>query len=288
MIFPPMKIVESALEMQQAMLALRAQGKRIGFVPTMGNLHDGHLSLVRLAKKHADAVVVSIFVNPTQFGPTEDFAAYPRTFAADRALCEREGVDFVFYPSVAEIYPTGASVSVTENSLSRTLCGAARPGHFDGVCTIVAKLFNIVLPHIAVLGEKDAQQLRVLRRMVRDLRFPVEILPGPTIREPDGLARSSRNQYLTPAQRPQAACLRRALDEAERLFAQGERDPGKLIAAMRVLIAQAPDAKIDYVSIVDDETLQPLDGPIVRPALAALAVWVGKPRLIDNTTLRPV
>ncbi len=283
-----MNILQTAREMQQTALALRAQGKRIGFVPTMGNLHEGHLSLLRIARQHADVVVVSIFVNPTQFGPNEDFAAYPRTFEADRALCEQEHADIVFYPSVPEMYPGGTSVSVTENSLSRTLCGASRPGHFDGVCTIVAKLFNIVLPHIAVLGEKDAQQLRVLRRMVRDLRFPVEILPGPTIREPDGLARSSRNQYLTPAQRPQAACLRRALDEAERLFAQGERDPGKLIAAMRVLIAQAPDAKIDYVSIVDDETLQPLDGPIVRPALAALAVWVGKPRLIDNTTLRPV
>ena len=282
-----MKIIPSALEMQQTALALRAQGKRIGFVPTMGNLHEGHLSLLRIARQHADVVVVSIFVNPTQFGPNEDFAAYPRTFEADRALCEQENADIVFFPSVSEMYPGGASVSVTENALSRTLCGASRPGHFDGVCTVVAKLFNIVLPHIAVLGEKDAQQLRVLRRMVRDLRFPVDILPGPTIREPDGLARSSRNQYLTPGQRPQAACLRRALDEAERLFAEGERDPGKLAAAMRSLIALAPDAKIDYVSIVDDETLQPLDGPITRPALVALAVWVGKPRLIDNTTLRP-
>ena len=283
-----MNILQTALEMQQTALALRAQGKRIGFVPTMGNLHEGHLSLLRLARQHADVLVVSIFVNPTQFGPNEDFAAYPRTFEADRALCEQENADIVFFPSVPEMYPGGASVSVTENSLSRTLCGASRPGHFDGVCTVVAKLFNIVLPHIAVLGEKDAQQLRVLRRMVRDLRFPVNIVPGPTIREPDGLARSSRNQYLTPEQRPQAACLRRALDMAERLFAEGERNPGKLVAAMRALIAQAPDAKIDYVSIVDDETLQPLDGPIVRPALAALAVWVGKPRLIDNTTLRPV
>ena len=282
-----MTILQTAREMQQTALALRAQGKRIGFVPTMGNLHEGHLSLLRIARQHADVVVVSIFVNPTQFGPNEDFAAYPRTFEADRALCEQEHADIVFFPSVSEMYPGGASVSVTENSLSRTLCGASRPGHFDGVCTIVAKLFNVVLPHIAVLGEKDAQQLRVLRRMVRDLRFPVEILPGPTIREPDGLARSSRNQYLTPAQRLQAPCLRCALDEAERLVAQGERDPGKLVAAMRALIAQAPDAKIDYASIVDDETLQPLDGPIVRPALAALAVWIGKPRLIDNTTLRP-
>jgi pantoate--beta-alanine ligase len=153
-----MKIVESALEMQQAALALRAEGRRIGFVPTMGNLHDGHLSLVRLAKKHAEVVVVSVFVNPAQFGPNEDFAAYPRTFEADRALCEREGVDILFHPSVAEMYPEGASVNLIETSLSNTLCGAARPGHFDGVCTVVAKLFNIVLPCVAVFGEKDAQQ----------------------------------------------------------------------------------------------------------------------------------
>lgn len=282
-----MKILSTALEMQQAALALRAQGQRIGFVPTMGNLHEGHLSLVRIAKQHSDVVVVSIFVNPTQFGPNEDFAAYPRTFEADRALCEAEGVDLVFCPSVPEMYPAGASVSVAENSLSRTLCGAARPGHFDGVCTVVAKLFNVVLPHVAVFGEKDAQQLRVIRRMVRDLRFPVEIVSGPTAREPDGLARSSRNRYLTAEQRPQAVCLRRALDEAERLFAAGERDPQKLVAAMRAVVAQAPAAKIDYIEIVDDETLQPPTGPIARPALVALAVWVGPPRLIDNTVLHP-
>ena len=282
-----MTIIETACAMQQAALALRAQGKRIGFVPTMGNLHEGHLSLVRIARRHADVVVVSLFVNPAQFGPTEDFAAYPRTFAADRALCEQEGVDLLFFPPVAEMYPPGASVSLVENSLSDTLCGASRPGHFNGVCTVVATLFNLVLPHVAVFGEKDAQQLRIIRRMVRDLRFPVEIVPGPTLREPDGLARSSRNQYLTPAQRPQAACLRRALDEAERLFAAGERDPQKIAAALRSLIAQAPDARLDYAAIVDDETLQPLAGPISRPALAALAVWVGKPRLIDNAVLRP-
>ena len=282
-----MRIVESAQEMQQAALALRAAGKRIGFVPTMGNLHDGHLSLVRIAKRHSDVVVVSIFVNPTQFGPNEDFAAYPRTFEADCALCAAEGVDLVFYPSVPEMYPEGASVAVTENALSRTLCGAARPGHFNGVCTVVAKLFNLVLPHVAVFGEKDAQQLRVIRRMVRDLRFPVEIVSGPTAREADGLARSSRNQYLTAEQRPQAVCLRRALDEAERRFAAGERDPAALVAAMRAVVAQAPAAKIDYIEIVDDETLQPLAGPIARPALAALAVWVGTPRLIDNAVLRP-
>ena len=282
-----MKIITTALDMQQAALALRAQGKRIGFVPTMGNLHAGHLALVRLAKKHAEVVVVSIFVNPAQFGPNEDFAAYPRTFEADRDLCEQEGVDIVFHPDVPEMYPAGVSVSVVENSLSRTLCGASRPGHFDGVCTVVAKLFNLVQPHVAVFGEKDGQQLRIIRRMVRDLRFPVEIVPGPTVREPDGLALSSRNQYLTPEQRPQAACLRRALDEGERLFAAGERDPRKLVAAMRAIVDRAPAARVDYIEIVDDETLQPLAGPIVRPALAALAVRVGKPRLIDNAVLRP-
>ena len=282
-----MILIETARAMQQAALALRAQGRRIAFVPTMGNLHEGHLSLVRIARRYADVVVVSLFVNPTQFGPTEDFAAYPRTFEADRALCEQEGVDLLFFPSVAEMYPPGASVSLVENSLSDTLCGASRPGHFNGVCTVVATLFNLVLPHVAVFGEKDAQQLRVIRRMVRDLRFPVDIVPGPTLREPDGLARSSRNQYLTPAQRPQAACLRRALDEAERLFAAGERDPQKIAAALRAVVSQAPDARLDYASIVDDETLQPLAGPISRPALAALAVWIGKPRLIDNTVLVP-
>ncbi len=282
-----MQIVTTAADLQQAALQLRAEGRRIGFVPTMGNLHEGHLSLIRIARQRADIVVVSVFVNPTQFGPSEDFAAYPRTFEADRALCEQEGVDLLFFPSVAEMYPDGASVSLVETALSRTLCGASRPGHFDGVCTVVAKLFNLALPHLAVFGEKDAQQLRVIRRMVRDLRFPVEIVPGPTCREPDGLARSSRNQYLTPAQRPQAAVLRRALDEAERLFANGERDPALLTAAMRAVLARAPDARIDYVSIVDDETLQPLSGPILRPALVALAVWIGQPRLIDNTLLRP-
>jgi len=281
-----MKIVESPFDMQAAADDLRAAGRRIGFVPTMGNLHEGHLSLIRIARKQANAVVVSNFVNPAQFGPGEDFDSYPRTFEADCALCEREGVDLVFHPTAGTMYPPDSSVIVAEQSLSRTLCGASRPGHFDGVCTVVAKLFHIVLPHLAVFGEKDGQQLRIIRRMVRDLHIPVEIVPGPTVRESDGLALSSRNQYLTAEQRPQALCLRRALDEAERLFAAGERDPSVLEAAMRAVIAREPDARIDYASIVDDESLQPLDCPIVRPALAALAVWVGAPRLIDNTVLK--
>ena len=282
-----MKIITAVHDMQTTAAALRAEGRRIGFVPTLGNLHEGHLSLIRLAKRHAEVVVVSIFVNPTQFGPDEDFTSYPRTFEADRARCNELGVDIVLYPSVDDMYPEGASIAVTENALSKTLCGASRPGHFDGVCTVVAKLFTIVQPHIAVFGEKDAQQLRVIRRMVRDLHFPVTIISGPTHREPDGLALSSRNHYLTPTQRAQATCLRRALDEAERLFATGERDPLRLQTAMREVIEQEPDAKIDYVALVDDETLQPLTGPIERPALAALAVWIGQPRLIDNTVLRP-
>ncbi len=282
-----MRIIESAHEMQQTALALRAQGERIGFVPTMGNLHAGHLSLIRIARQQAGTAVVSIFVNPTQFGPNEDYAAYPRTFAADRAACERAGVDLVFHPAVTEMYPEGASVSVTENALSRTLCGASRPGHFDGVCTIVAKLFHLIQPHVAVFGEKDAQQLRIIRRMVRDLRMPVEIVAGPTVREPDGLALSSRNQYLDADQRRQAACLHLALEECRRRFAAGTRDPRELAAAMRALIARHPAARPDYIEIVDNETLAPLTGPIVRPALAALAVRVGAPRLIDNTVLTP-
>lgn len=283
-----MKIITTVHEMQTTAAALRVEGRRIGFVATMGNLHEGHLSLIRLAKRHADVVVVSIFVNPTQFGPDEDLSSYPRTFEADCAHCEALGVDFVLSPSVDDMYPDGASIAVTESALSQTLCGASRPGHFDGVCTVVAKLFNIVQPHITVFGEKDAQQLRIICRMVRDLCFPVTIISGPTQREADGLAHSSRNQHLTPDQRTQASCLRRALDQAERLFAAGERDPLHLQAAMREIIEQEPDAKIDYVALVDDETLQPLTGPIERPALAALAVWVGPPRLIDNTVLRPV
>ena len=282
-----MRTVHTIAELRAQVAAWKRAGERVALVPTMGNLHRGHIHLIERACALAPRTVASIFVNPMQFGPNEDFAAYPRTFAADRALCEREGVDIIFHPDVSEMYPAGVSVSVVENSLSRTLCGASRPGHFDGVCTVVAKLFNLVQPHLAVFGEKDAQQLRIIRRMVRDLRFPVEIVAGPTVREPDGLARSSRNQYLTPEQRSQATCLRRALDEGERLFAAGERDPQKLVAAMRAVVARAPAARIDYIEIVDDETLQPFAGPIVRPALAALAVRVGRPRLIDNTVLRP-
>lgn len=282
-----MQILTTQAHMQQAAHDLRRQSRRIGFVPTMGNLHEGHLSLIRLARQHADTVVVSIFVNPTQFGPTEDYAAYPRTLDADLALCRQEGVHLIYHPPVAEIYPPDASVTLAETALAQTLCGAARPGHFNGVCTVVAILFNTIRPHLAVFGQKDAQQLRIIRRMVRDLAYPIQILAGPTIREPDGLALSSRNRYLTPPQRAQATVLHRALTLAQANFAQGQRDPRQLENDMRQLIQQAPDARIDYISIVDDQTLAPLTAPITRPALAALAVWIGSPRLIDNTTLPP-
>ena len=285
-----MQIIESPAELQLAALALRSAGETIALVPTMGNLHEGHLSLVRAARARASKVIVSDFVNPTQFGPNEDYAAYPRTFEADCALLEREGADIVFHPAPEAMYPEGTSVSLVETSLSKYLCGASRPGHFNGVCTVVAKLFLLAQPHVAVFGKKDAQQLRVLRRMVRDLNFPIEIVGSPIVREPDGLAMSSRNQYLAPAQRREAPALHHALEACEAAFASGERS----VAVLRkrildVLSAEAPSGVPDYVTLADDETLVPLDdtATITRPVLAALAVRFGTTRLIDNTELRP-
>ncbi|MFH0880232.1 MAG: pantoate--beta-alanine ligase, partial [Lentisphaerota bacterium] len=270
-----MKTISSPREMQWTALALRKEGKTIGFVPTMGFLHEGHASLMQLARRKSDVVVVSIFVNPTQFGPKEDLGKYPRDFERDEAICRRENVDVIFYPSAPDVYPAGYSTYVVEEKLSRGLCGAARPGHFRGVATVVAKLFNIVFPDVAVFGEKDAQQLRVIRRMVKDLNFPVAIVPGPTVREPDGLAMSSRNVYLSPEERAQALCLRRSLDRARELFAGGERGAQKLRAAMLEIIGQAPAAQVDYVELVDDESLEPVEN-LARPCLVALAVFVGK------------
>ena len=271
--------------MQQIALAVRAAGKRIGVVPTMGFLHAGHLSLVRLARERTDVVILTLFVNPTQFGPKEDLAKYPRDFERDAAQCRVAGVDLLFAPEAGAMYAPDASVYVTEEKLSRGLCGASRPGHFRGVCTVVAKLFNLCLPHVAVFGAKDAQQLRVLRRMTRDLNFPIEIVAGPIIREPDGLAMSSRNVYLSADERQQALVLQSALGEAERLFRAGERAAAPLKTAMEHLIAQAPAAKIDYIEIVDDDSLEPV-ATLEKPALIALAVFVGKTRLIDNVVLR--
>ena len=272
--------------MQKIALAHRRDGTRIGLVPTMGYLHDGHLSLIRLARREADVVAVSLFVNPTQFAPSEDLDKYPRDFQRDESLCRKESVDILFCPAAADMYAADHSVYVNDEKLSLGLCGAARPGHFRGVCTVVAKLFNLVLPDVAVFGEKDAQQLRIIERMVRDLNFPIRIVRGPTVREPDGLAMSSRNVYLSAEERRQALCLRRALDVAEARCRSGERDAKALRVALSEMIATAPLARVDYLEIVDDVSLQPV-ARIERPSLVALAVFVGKTRLIDNTVLRP-
>ncbi len=279
-----MKIIQTVQEMQSEAQALRAAGKRIGFVPTMGFLHAGHLSLMALARKHADIVAVSIFVNPTQFGPTEDLSAYPRDFARDERLCREAGVDIVFYPSAAEMYPPDSSVYVSEDRLAKGLCGASRPGHFRGVLTVVAKLFHIVLPHIAVFGRKDAQQLRLIQQMVSDLNFAVEIIPGPIVREADGLAMSSRNVYLSTGERQDALALRRALDLAERLYAEGERSPVRVKAALHELLASVPSARVDYIALVNWRDLAPAQ-TLSGDTLIALAVYIGKTRLIDNALL---
>ncbi len=278
-----MKILRTPEEMQQAAQALRREGKTIGFVPTMGFLHEGHLSLMKIAHERADVTVASIFVNPTQFGPNEDLDAYPRDFERDEKLCREVGVDLLFYPTPETMYLDGNSVWVDEDSLSGVLCGAARSGHFRGVCTVVAKLLNIVLPDVMVLGEKDAQQLRVLRRMVRDLNFPVEIVPGPIVREADGLAMSSRNKYLSPAERDEAVCLFQGLEKAKALFAAGERDAEVLKDAIREIIEKT-SGTVDYIEIVDDESLQVFQHA-VQPTLVALAVKFSGARLIDNTVL---
>jgi len=278
-----MKILRTPEEMQQAAQCLRREGKTIGFVPTMGFLHEGHLSLMRIARETADVVVVSIFVNPTQFGPNEDLDAYPRDFERDEKLCREAGVDLLFYPTPEKLYLDGHSVWVDEDSLSGVLCGPSRPGHFRGVCTVVAKLLNIVLPDFMVLGEKDAQQLRVLRRMVRDLNFPVDIVPGPTVREADGLAMSSRNKYLTPAERAEAVYLFQGLEKVKSLFVAGERDAKVLKAAIREIIEKT-SGTVDYIEIADDESLQAIQHA-VRPVLVALAVKFSGARLIDNAVL---
>jgi len=260
-----------------------AQGD-VGLVPTMGYLHDGHLSLVRAARRENAHVTVSIFVNPAQFAPDEDLARYPRDEARDLALLDAEGVDAVFAPPVEEVYPEGFRTFVTVEGLTARLEGASRPTHFRGVTTVVLKLLRIVEPRRAYFGRKDAQQLAVVRRMVRDLNVPVEIVGMPIVREADGLALSSRNVYLTPEQRAAALVLSRALRLAEELHAAGERDAETLRRRMRTLIAAEPLASIDYVSVADGETLDELDR-IDRPALVSLAVRFGPTRLIDNTTV---
>ncbi len=276
-----MQVAATVLEMRALR---RAMDGAVGLVPTMGFLHEGHLSLVRAARERDEHVVVSIFVNPTQFGPNEDFERYPRDQERDLALLRKERVDIVFLPSVAEIYPDGASTFVEVGDVTEMLEGWHRPGHFRGVATVVAKLLNIVRPHRAYFARKDAQQLVVVRRMVRDLRLDLEIVPVPTVREPDGLAMSSRNVLLAPAERESALVLSRALCRVEELFADGERDGERLREAMRHVIAQEPLARVDYVSVADAETLREVD-LVEAPVLASLAVSIGAVRLIDNVTL---
>ncbi len=262
----------------------QAEGKRIALVPTMGFLHEGHLSLVRAARRAGDILVVSIFVNPSQFGPAEDLASYPRDLARDLELCEKEGTDIVFNPPGEGIYPEGFSTWVEETELSRGLCGAARPGHFRGVATVVLKLFNIVSPDLAFFGRKDYQQFKVIEKMARDLDLPVEIVGLPTVREADGLAMSSRNHNLSSQERKQALCLRRALLKAREMVAGGETSAAAVRKEMEGMIGREPDARIDYLEFADPETLQPREK--LRPGdLAAGAVFIGNVRLIDNLLL---
>ena len=250
----------------------------------MGALHEGHLSLVRAAKAQCDSVAVSIFVNPTQFGPTEDLSKYPRQFDRDCQLLEKEGVDILFAPSVDEIYPDGAVTWVLVEGLSEKLDGRSRPGHFRGVTTIVAKLFHIIEPDAAFFGQKDAAQLAVIRRMVRDLNFPVEIVACPIVRESDGLAMSSRNAYLNREERGRALVLRRSLEQVQREFQGGERIAAKLISAAKEVFAREPQVALDYFEIVDPDTLDPVER-ISQKTLVAVAAYVGSTRLIDNTVL---
>ena len=264
--------------------AARRAGARLGFVPTMGALHEGHLSLVRAAKASADAVAASIFVNPTQFGPNEDLAKYPRTFERDCHMLEREGVDLLFAPTVEEMYPAGAVTWVTVEELSGKLDGKSRPGHFRGVTTVVSKLFHIIEPDTAFFGQKDAAQVAVIRRMVRDLNLPVDIVVCPIVREADGLAMSSRNAYLSPDQRQQALVLSRSLECVRKMAEAGEISAPKLAAAGREEFSAGNDVRLDYFEIVDAETLDPVED-VRLGALVAVAAYVGTTRLIDNVLL---
>lgn len=278
-----MIILETSDAMRQWSLAERQHGRTIGLVPTMGFLHDGHLSLVSHARSQSrvDSVVMSIFVNPTQFGPNEDFDRYPRDRARDETMAKHADVDVLFLPGVEDIYPRGARTFVEVDGLGAIMCGATRPTHFKGVTTVVTKLFNIVLPHVAVFGQKDAQQFLILRRMVRDLKLDIDMRMAPIVREPDGLAMSSRNVYLNGDERQQALCLSKSLDIARRMVASGTTSASDLVEAMRSHIASYPLARLEYATIRDLDSLDEL-AVVQKPMLVALAVHVGKTRLIDN------
>jgi pantoate--beta-alanine ligase len=279
-----MKICNTIENMRAACRAVRRQGKRLGFVATMGALHEGHLSLVRAGQRGCDAVVASIFVNPTQFGPTEDLAKYPRTLDRDRELLEKEGVELLFAPAVEEMYRVGGVTWVEVEGLSGKLDGASRPGHFRGVATVVAKLFHVIEPEAAYFGQKDAAQVAVIRRMVRDLNFPVEIVACPIVREADGLAMSSRNAYLSPTQRKQALGLHRSLVRVKKMWEAGEESVERLRAAGREEVSKENSVQLDYFEIVDPDTLDPV-GNAGKGTLVAVAAIVGTTRLIDNVLL---
>ena len=282
----PFEILRDPRAMRARVEDLRRDGLRIAVVPTMGFLHEGHLSLLRAARAKADVVILTIFVNPTQFGPTEDLSRYPRDEDGDLAKARACGIDLAFCPDASAMYGHGAQTFVEVRELSRPMCGEKRPGHFAGVATVVTKLFNITQPHVAFFGEKDFQQVAVIRRMVRDLDQGVEIVGLPIVREADGLAMSSRNAYLSPEQRREALSLSAGLAAAEAEFQDGEREATALLAAARAPIAAQPSARIDYLELRDAEELTTID-TVSRPAVLAMAVFVGKTRLIDNRVLRP-
>jgi pantoate--beta-alanine ligase len=279
-----MKVIKKIDEMRSAVSDIKSRGMSIGFVPTMGYLHEGHLSLVRESLRKADVTVVSIFVNPAQFGPREDFKEYPRDLNRDSEVLEREGVDYLFVPESDEIYPQGHKAFVEVYDLQDKLCGRSRPGHFRGVCTIALKLFNIINPDISFFGQKDAQQVIILKRMVKELHLEVIIEVLPIIREEDGLALSSRNKYLTQEERKAALVLSKSLKVAQSMMEKGQRDSAAIIKEMKEIIGREPLAKIDYVEIVDVDKLNPV-AEIEKEALVAMAIFIGKVRLIDNTIL---
>ena len=264
---------------------LRSKGQIIGLVPTMGALHAGHLSLIQLASEQADTVVVSIFVNPTQFGPNEDFAKYPREIEQDLRACEAAGADVVFCPPNEEMYPKGYSTYITEEYVGKPLEGVTRPTHFRGVTTIVAKLFNIVRPDIAVFGQKDAQQVAVIKKMVQDLNFTVNVIVAPTLREPEGLAMSSRNRYLSTAQRLEALAISQALNKAHDMVASGERRSDRLIAEATHILSQKRRVRVIYVAVVDKNTMEPMRDVVTGLSMMTIAAWVDETRLIDNAIL---
>jgi pantoate--beta-alanine ligase len=276
-----LKKITNIKEMKDVVRDLKSQGKIIGFVPTMGYLHEGHLSLVRSSVRKADTTVVSIFVNPTQFGQKEDFKEYPRDIKRDSACLEREGVDYLFFPDTEEMYPYGFKTYVEVQDLQTKLCGRSRPEHFRGVCTVVLKLFNIVNPDLAFFGQKDAQQAIILKNMARDLYLEVKIEVLPIVREKDGLALSSRNEYLDKRERQTALVLYRSLQKAKKMIMEGERKAAQIIEKMKELIGKEPLVEIDYVDIVDLDELSSVEA-VGEEALIALAVYVGKTRLIDN------